>query len=266
MLAESRGLNFFDIPATEAAEQPRFPDPMLHDFLLPQGSNGVPRVAGSSGGLLYHVLQSKAALTPGADIQVTRGRNADVVEYVVSVNGEPIFKAARYYGFRNIQNLVRRLKPARPSRMPGGKPFGSARRPAGKTATLEHSYVEVMACPGGCTNGGGQIKVDDAVVLDRKGIVGKPGPQEQKDWLAEVDEAYFSGDDAAQAIDAQTGVVGGVSHLRINEILAHWSGLTGIPLDKLAYTTFREVISDVGKGATDTERVVQLAGKIGGGW
>lgn len=266
MLAESRGLNFFDIAATEAAEQPRFPDPVINDFLLPQGSNGVPRVAGSSGGLLYHVLQSKAALTPGADIQVTRGRNADVVEYVVAVNGEPIFKAARYYGFRNIQNLVRRLKPVRPSRMPGGKAFGSARRPAGKAASLEHSYVEVMACPGGCTNGGGQIKVDDAVVVDRKGIVGKPGPQEQKDWLAEVDEAYFSGDDVAQTIDAQAGVVGGVSHLRINEILAHWSGLTGITLDKLAYTTFREVISDVGKGATDTERVVQLAGKIGGGW
>ncbi|CEJ90544.1 Putative LET1-like protein [[Torrubiella] hemipterigena] len=270
MLANSRGLNFFDLSSDVSTipPTPTFPDSKLHDLLFNSNPASSPStVAGSSGGLLYYILQSKAALTPGANIQINRGRNADVVEYVIDVNGEPIFKAARYYGFRNIQNLVRRLKPARPSRMPGGKPFGSARRPTGKTASLEYSYVEVMACPGGCTNGGGQIKVDDDLIMQRKGIVGKPGPQEQKEWLAEVDEAYFSADE--MMIDegpASQNAVGGISSLYINDILKHWSRLTGIELDKLVFTTFREVISDVGKGATDTERVVQLAGKIGGGW
>ncbi|GFP53871.1 cytosolic Fe-S cluster assembly factor nar-1 [Trichoderma asperellum] len=202
-----------------------------------------------------------------SEIQINRGRNVDVVEYSITVNGEPVFKAARYYGFRNIQNLVRRLKPARPSRMPGGKPFGSARRPAGKAASLDFSFVEVMACPGGCTNGGGQIKVDDAIILERKNISGKPGPQEQKDWLAEIDEAYFSGEDSQSRLDGGSpeNMNGSVSHTYIDDTLAYWSSMTGIGLDRLAFTSYREVISDVGKGSA-TESAAHLAGKAGGGW
>ncbi|KAJ6446066.1 putative U3 small nucleolar RNA-associated protein 18 [Purpureocillium lavendulum] len=277
MLAESRGIDFFStlrdergIPSLPPPEP--FPDATLHNFLFPSGgTRNPPRAAGTSGGLLYHILQSRAAQTPGAEIQVNRGRNADVVEFFVAVDGEPVFKAARYYGFRNIQNLVRKLKPARPSRMPGGRPFGSARKPAGaKSASLEYSYVEVMACPGGCTNGGGQIKVDDPIVMERKNLSGKPGPQEQKEWLAEVDEAYYSGDEAERVGGAAEGgndVVGGVSRSYIHDTLAYWSRMTGIGLDRLAFTSYREVISDVGKDkAGSAETVVQLAGKIGGGW
>ncbi|KAH6610466.1 cytosolic fe-s cluster assembly factor nar1 [Trichoderma cornu-damae] len=270
MLAESRGLDFFDCSKSASSVPPSmpFPDEKMRAFLFPnKGPRNPSRVAGSSGGLLHHILQTRAAQTPGSEIQIHRGRNADVIEYVVTANGEPVFKAARYYGFRNIQNLVRRLKPARPSRMPGGKPFGGARRPTGKAASLDYSYVEVMACPGGCTNGGGQIKVDDPVILERKQISGKPGPQEQKDWLAEIDEAYFSGQDSQVEHDGRgpEGVAGGVSHSYIDDTLAYWSGMTGIGLDRLAFTSYREVVSDVGKD-TATERAAQLAGKAGGGW
>ncbi|KAF7546686.1 hypothetical protein G7046_g9230 [Stylonectria norvegica] len=270
MLAESRGLNFFDIPKTAPLKQTVFPDPKIHEFFFPRRQAGnSPREAGSSGGLLHHILQSRAAQTPGAQIQMARGRNVDVAEYSVVVNGEPVFKAARYYGFRNIQNLIRKISPARPSRMPGGKPFGSARRPTGKAAALEYSYVEVMACPGGCTNGGGQIKVDDPIIMERKNLSGKLGPQEHKDWLAEVDEAYYSNDESEVRVGEELSgdVIGGISRSYINDTLAHWADVTGISLDRLALTSYREVISDVGKNtATDTEKVVQLAGKIGGGW
>ncbi|ENH61071.1 Cytosolic Fe-S cluster assembly factor NAR1 [Fusarium oxysporum f. sp. cubense race 1] len=271
MLAESRGLSFFNIPKTplQSKSPTPFPDPKLHEFLFPRIRTGnAPREAGTSGGLLYHILKSRAAQTPGAEIVHTRGRNVDVAEYSILVNGEPVFRAARYYGFRNIQNLVRRLKPARPSRMPGGKPFGSARKPAGKAASLEYSYVEVMACPGGCTNGGGQIKVDDPVVMERKNYSGNPGPQEQKLWLSEVDEAYFSGDEAGTEVSVvgTAETIGGISQSYINDTLAHWAEVTGIGLDRLAFTTYREVISNVGKDTTTDETVVQLAGKIGGGW
>lgn len=276
MLAESRGFNFFDLPHSKPS-QPRqqFPDAKLDRFLFPPRAAGrAAPIAGSSGGNLYFVLQSVVARNPGSSIHAIRGRNTDVTEYVVnSATGEPIFKAARYYGFRNIQNLVRKLKPARPSRMPGGKPFGSARRPTGKPAGPEHAFVEVMACPGGCTNGGGQIKVDDPIIMERKGWTGKPGPHEQKQWLQEVDEAYFSAEDTEGengllgANEARDDVVDGISLSYIRDTLAHWSRLTGVALDRLALTTYREVISDVGKDkTTDTERVVQLAGKIGGGW
>ncbi len=51
---------------------------------------------------------------------------------------------ARSYGFRNIQNITRQLK----------SPKGSA-----------YDFVEVMACPSGCVNGGGQIRTGMCVCL-----------------------------------------------------------------------------------------------------
>ncbi|KAK0657443.1 cytosolic Fe-S cluster assembly factor NAR1 [Cercophora newfieldiana] len=276
MLAASRGIDFFSLSKSALPQrQPAFPDPALHRFLFPSSkTHKQQRAAGTSGGNLHYILQDVRARHPGSQIQTVRGRNADVVDYaVVASSGETVFKAARYYGFRNIQNLVRKLKPAKASRMPGGKSFGSAKRPAGKAASLEYAYVEVMACPGGCTNGGGQIKVDDQVIIDRKGLPDKPGPVEQKSWLAEVDEAYFSADEPDTAVDSDADPgdnpdnVDGIYPSRVRGALEHWSSLTGISLDKLVYTSYREVISDVGKSqVTDTERVVQLAGKIGGGW
>ncbi|KAI0172108.1 cytosolic Fe-S cluster assembly factor NAR1 [Hypoxylon sp. FL1284] len=289
MLTESRNIDFFSLPRSPipAASQTPFPDPTLQKFLFPPRSriSQSDPLAGTSGGNLYYTLQHVAARHPGSKISTVRGRNADVVEYTVtSAAGEPIFKAARYYGFRNIQNLVRRLKPARPSRMPGAtKAVGGMRKPAGKSTGLEYAYVEVMACPGGCTNGGGQIKVDDPVVMERNGTdpeSSKPGPQEQKQWLAQVDEAYFSASDSDDEVnggkDAEAAenegkyndIIGGISPSYIRDTLAHWASITGIDIDRLVYTSYREVVSDVGKdtAAGATERVVQLAGKIGGGW
>ncbi|KAI1761525.1 cytosolic Fe-S cluster assembly factor NAR1 [Hypoxylon sp. FL1150] len=284
MLTESRNIDFFNLPRSSipASLQTPFPDPTLQRFLFPPRSriSQSDPLAGTSGGNLYYTLQYVAARHPGSKIITVRGRNADVVEYTVtSAAGEPIFKAARYYGFRNIQNLVRRLKPARPSRMPGAtKMVGGARRPTGKSAGLEYAYVEVMACPGGCTNGGGQIKVDDPVVIERMNFESKPGPQEQKQWLAQVDEAYFSASDSEDEVHggkdssmAEDGgdTVGGISPSYIRNTLAHWARITDVDASKLVYTTYREVVSDVGKDKnadSSTERVVQLAGKIGGGW
>ena len=292
MLAESRDLDLFGLsraPVAASARTP-FPDPALHRFLFPpHRTRQLNPVAGTSGGNLYFALQYVAARHPRSKIETVRGRNVDVVEYTVkSAAGEPVFRAARYYGFRNIQNLVRRLKPARPSRMPGAKAVGATRRPTGKPTGLEHAFVEVMACPGGCTNGGGQIKVDDPVIVERSGeSESKPGPLEQKRWLAQVDEAYFSaedsdieedragdprqngggGDGTGVNGDESSDVVGGISLSYIHDTLAHWARMTGIDIDRLTKTSFREVISDVGKEKpSDTERVVQLAGKIGGGW
>jgi iron only hydrogenase large subunit-like protein len=266
MLTESRGIDFFNLSQDAPTELPStpFPDPQLHKFLFPARRKlQTDPAAGTSGGNLHYALQYVSSLHPGSRIQTVRGRNVDVVEYnVISADGKTLFKAARYYGFRNIQNLVRRLKPARPSRIPGGRPIGGSRK-------LEYQYVEVMACPGGCTNGGGQIKVDDPVVMERKNLEAKPGPQEQKNWAAEIDEAYFSAEETEpeEFKDRPADLVGGISPAYIRDTLEHWSRTTGIGVDRLVTTTYREVISDVGKNKpTEMERVVQLAGKIGGGW
>ena len=54
----------------------------------------------------------------------------------------PVLRFAAAYGFKNVQSVLRGL----PS--PPGSTTGQRRR---------YDYVEVMACPSGCANGGGQV-------------------------------------------------------------------------------------------------------------
>ncbi|KAI9840034.1 MAG: hypothetical protein M1819_000226 [Sarea resinae] len=365
MLADSRGISLPSLPLTPlATARPPFPDPIIDDFLFPQATtaNGSPE-SGPSGGYLYHILLTYQAQHPDSQIIVSRGRNADVVEYVlVSRDGHTLLKTARYYGFRNIQNLVRRLKPARASRMPGGKQVGVvARKPPGSAAAaangassiFDYAYIEVMACPGGCTNGGAQLKIEDvaslraqsspsrklsgngsngadAMDLDTDGndtghvqLEGTRGsttpppaptttPHAQREWLATVDEAYFSSSSASPSRSPSpspssahptppnpsdpsssssppssptTTTTLSTRTSRIHSLLAHISRVTAIPTQKLVYTSYRTVDSDVGKtasqsqssnpssnssrgaaGEKDMARVVELAGKVGGGW
>ena len=291
LLAEERNVNFASISDSPLPPcSSIFPDTNMSDFLslspelpAPCRRRSYPREAGPSGGILHHILYRSVLQHPGSRIETTKGRNVDVVEYsVISAAGEPIFKAARCYGFRNIQNLVRRLKPANKARLPGARAAGGARRPkkAGATKVLgggggmEYGYVEVMACPGGCTNGGGQVKADDQIVIERHGFSEKPGADEQKAWQAVIDEAYFSSSEdianGARANGAEAkckeDLVTGVSPSYIQGVLDYWSQTVGVELDRLVYTSFCEVVSDVGKEISEAERVVQLAGKIGGGW
>ncbi|KAL4958936.1 iron-sulfur cluster assembly protein NAR1 [Aspergillus stella-maris] len=287
-LASSRGISLSALPTKSlpSSLRPSFPDPTLDSFLSSSQSPSKQTIsAGTSGGYLYNVLLSFQARNPGSEIFTHRGRNADVVEYdLVSPGGETILKAARYYGFRNIQNLVRKLKPARQSRLPGARtatgPAAGRRQPmsrngAGAGSSMDYAYVEVMACPGGCTNGGGQIRIEDAREVSVQNGASeasegsKPTPHEQRSWLARVDEAYYSADsdmEDATEVSSTSSVV--ESEERVHQTLQQWAAMTDIPLSKLAYTTYREVESDVGKptAPNDTTRVVELAGKIGGGW
>ncbi len=65
-------------------------------------------------------------------------------ETILELNGKVVLRFAAAYGFRNIQNIIRNIK-------------------RGK---CEYEYVEIMACPGGCLNGGGQIKPKDFGGMD----------------------------------------------------------------------------------------------------
>ncbi|KAJ4380886.1 Cytosolic Fe-S cluster assembly factor nar1 [Didymella sp. IMI 355093] len=290
-LASARNISFSTLPSTPSPTERPSPTPPSTPSSSPPRTAAT-HDAGSSGGYLYHILQSYQVAHPGSTISVSRGRNADVVEYTLTQGPETIIRMARFYGFRNIQNLVRRLKPAKASRLPGGK-TGAVRRPPGKSApaeTKDYAYVEVMACPGGCTNGGGQVKVtevDEVRRLEAQGApeaveereVIRPGPKEQKEWLARVDEAYFSGSEAedtesstdsrpqAENGHAKEGhVVNGIDRTHVKDVMQHWSGITGVDLQSLMYTSYRKVESDVGKQQSDMERVAGLAVTVGGGW
>ena len=68
----------------------------------------------------------------------TRVRGNDLQEAAIDTPpGHPPLSGALVYGFRSIQNLVRRMK----------------------RGQCPYDFVEVMACPSGCLNGGGQIAV-----------------------------------------------------------------------------------------------------------
>ncbi|KAG8905898.1 Cytosolic Fe-S cluster assembly factor nar1 [Tulasnella sp. 403] len=137
--------------------------------------------AGTSSGSYLHTLINTLS-TPSSLLTHRVVRTSDYEEYVLkdTDTGEVIFKGAKCYGFRNLQNVVRKVgkdagvrtaRGAASGRMEGGKIGGGvgirARRRAaadasGVTSNTEDSrgydYVEVMACPGGCVNGGGQIR------------------------------------------------------------------------------------------------------------
>lgn len=319
MLAESRNISFPWLPREPLPAQfaPPFPDATVDSFLFGRNrSRGHKRKRGdvdvdvanigTSGGYLYHVLKTQQALHSGSTISMQRGRNNDVSDYtVVSPDGTPVFKAARYYGFRNIQNLVRRLKPTAASRMPGAAnraraTAGARKPPTGTTGTTmrdpsgksenDYAYIEVMACPGGCTNGGGQIKVGDVATLRQVGGTGvENGSWEQevlpaqREWLRGVDEAYWSADDEFDDEDEQDAdgdvtmgecgdgdVVDGIDRRYIESVLGYWADVTGVELEKLIHTTYRVVESDVGRdrggGGNEMERVSALAVAQGGGW
>jgi hypothetical protein len=97
---------------------------------------------GSSGGYMDFVFRVAAwqlfgVQLPGTGLMATKQlRNADFQELLLQdEEGNTLLRFASAYGFRNIQSLMRKIK--------GGK--------------CEYDYVEVMACPGGCLNGAGQI-------------------------------------------------------------------------------------------------------------
>ena len=91
----------------------------------------------------------------------------------------------------------------------------------------------------------------------------------QRVGLARGDEAYFSmseGEEEEETPLAGPEVVDGIDHAAVREVVEHWAQITGLEQEALLRTTYRKVVSDVGKKVSDVERVAGLASSIGGGW
>lgn len=138
-------------------------DPQLH-----WASN-----AGSgSGGYAFQYARYLQALNPGSQINILNGRNGDVREYRVTAIDDPqkVFgSTSELYGFRNIQNMVRKLKGTQRGgrvvvRKRGANKSDSAQNCGDMQADpYETEFIEVMACPGGCINGGGLLSGESSV-------------------------------------------------------------------------------------------------------
>lgn len=80
------------------------------------------------------------------NVKLVQGKNQDIQDIILlNDQGDILLKFAKVYGFRNIQNLVRKLNLDQKSKSKSG-----------------YHFVEVMACPSGCINGGGQLKQMDS--------------------------------------------------------------------------------------------------------
>ncbi|PBK74365.1 iron hydrogenase [Armillaria solidipes] len=174
---------------------------------------------GSSSGsylqaIISHVM--KTSETPLV-LSVRQMRNSDYEEYVLrtdAVNGagQVVFKSAKCYGFRNLQNVVRKVgkeKGVRVGAGAAGKLAGVVasrriKRGAGSNDVKErpYDYVEVMACPGGCVNGGGQLKAPLTIMKDADdegytrnwsdaGVEMQNPRWGNKEWTRKVEEVYW---------------------------------------------------------------------------
>ncbi|XAO24364.1 cytosolic Fe-S cluster assembly factor NAR1 [Cryptococcus bacillisporus CA1280] len=240
-------------PSCSATEDSPFPELLTHE-----GS--------SSGSYLQTIIYDVQRSHPNPTRITTREirGSTDNVEYLIqdTVTGQVIFKGAKVYGFRNLQNLVRKVAKetgiGRSGRGAGAGKLSAAvaaRRRKAKTATpaitsaptsadgtdtesiaslslvsgedRKLDFVEVMACPGGCVNGGGQMKptvptpsAPEAMEVDEEGYqrvlpddgvavavnggsngvgTGAVAGMEEgmrwstKEWVAKVEDIYWTG-------------------------------------------------------------------------
>ena len=108
------------------------------------------------------------------DLQYKTLKNSDFQELNLQVDGETKMTFAIANGFRNIQNLVQKMKRKR----------------------CQYDFVEVMACPSGCLNGGAQCRPDEASAVNNKETIAQLGqmfhdvPKEKPSENPAVDKAY----------------------------------------------------------------------------
>nr|XP_033817071.1 nuclear prelamin A recognition factor [Geotrypetes seraphini] len=95
-----------------------------------------------SDGYLEHIFKHAAKELFDIDVKEITYRalkNKDFHEVTLEKDGETVLRFAAAYGFRNIQNMVLKLKKGK----------------------FPYHFVEVLACPGGCLNGKGQAETED---------------------------------------------------------------------------------------------------------
>ncbi len=114
----------------------------LNQVLTSNIFNGFPQISfGGSGGYLEYIFRYAARVLynvtiPDGPLPMKQGRNSDIWTIALEVDGVKVLHFCAAYGFRNIQSIVRMIK----------------------RGECPYHYVEIMACPSGCLNGGGQIR------------------------------------------------------------------------------------------------------------
>ncbi|RPD78364.1 iron hydrogenase [Lentinus tigrinus ALCF2SS1-7] len=163
-------LGLAQTPTTVAADPQAFPELLMHPGT-------------SSGSYLQSLISTiiSSAPDPGAlELTTQNVRSADYEEYTLThrETGQVVFRGAKCYGFRNLQNVVRKVgrdAGVQVGRGAAGRLAGVRGRAVRKGAAAVqedrgYDYVEVMACPSGCVNGGGQLRPVQQAQTDAEGL------------------------------------------------------------------------------------------------
>ncbi|GER26880.1 leucine-rich repeat protein kinase family protein [Striga asiatica] len=161
-------------------------------------------VCGSSGGYADTIFRHAAKVIFEKEIEgpleFKTIRNADFREVTLEVSGKTVLRFAQCYGFRNLRNIVTKIK-------------------SGK---CEYHFLEIMACPSGCLNGGGQIKP-------------KPG-QSAKDLIQLLETAYSENVKVADPFQ----------NPRIKRLYNEWLGQPGSEVAKRhLHTEYHPVVKSI---------------------
>lgn len=122
-----------------------FPAISDSEFDNPMGeATGAGVIFGATGGVMEAALRTVAEILTGKasdaiDYTCLRGQDEGIKEAEIKV-GNVVIKAAAAHGLGNARQLMERIK--------SGESF---------------DFVEIMACPGGCVNGGGQPQQPSSV-------------------------------------------------------------------------------------------------------
>ena len=130
-----------------------------------------------------------------------RAKNPDLREVTLEVGGKTVLRFAAAYGFRNIQNVVRKCKAG----ARGGAGSGDG-----------YDFVEIMACPSGCLNGGGQLPPPPAFepgfrLSERAPLPTTLGGTTAKALVDELEELYHTGGVRARGIGVGVGAASRVA-------------------------------------------------------
>lgn len=220
-VSSSSGVSVFDLLMSVAPDAPSGADP-LEAMCRSFSADGRSFVAasernGGSGGYAEYIFKYAAQELYGADLwnmdslPYKEGRNPDIAEVDVnsimldsadaSTSGGAVrkLKFARAYGFRNIQSLLLKIR----------------------RGTCDFDFIEIMACPSGCNNGGGQVRQSAPVVAaaaaghDSEGLVPPAGssalvseaairetPSQSRERVSQVEAVFHSHTEARRPDDS----------------------------------------------------------------
>ncbi|KAJ1502465.1 hypothetical protein HMI54_005952 [Coelomomyces lativittatus] len=142
-------LSFSEFPETE---------PLDPYFASPSATHLTASPNSTSGGYLSHLLIQAPRLlqVPEKDLRLEISGHVDFEEYTLLYQGTSALRFAAVYGFKHIQTFLRKLT----------------------TDRAHYHYVEIMACPRGCVNGGGQGPMAPLYVTS-------------KAWVSAMEAAYY---------------------------------------------------------------------------